>query len=99
MWLADGQRIALSSDGSRSIAYDTVSGAILLGGPVHFTAAPVLPAYAVAALPSVSASGAKAYASDGRKPGEAAGSGTGVEVFVDRTARWISVLSGTPVLA
>ncbi len=73
VWLADGQRIALSTDGTHTIAYDNTTGAILLGGPVRFTAAPVLPSFTVAALPIVTVAGAKAYASNGRKVGEAAG--------------------------
>ena len=35
----------------------------------------------------------------GRKPGEAAGVRTGVEVFADSGRRWISGLSGPPTLA
>ncbi len=54
--------------------------------------------YAVASLPSGQSSGAKAFAINGRKPGEAAGEGTGVEVFFDGF-RWISVCSGSQVLA
>ncbi|HEY7580260.1 MAG TPA: hypothetical protein VH855_21945 [Acetobacteraceae bacterium] len=53
----------------------------------------VLPAYTVAALPTSAAAGAIAFASNGRKPGEAAGSGTGVQVFYDGR-NWISVSSG-----
>lgn len=62
------------------------------GGP------PVLPSYAVAHLPVSVVAGAKAFATDGRKPSEAAGSGTGVEVFYDGI-RWISGCTGTPVTA
>jgi hypothetical protein len=57
----------------------------------------VLPSYTVAALPTAVA-GAKAFASNGRKPSEAAAAGTGVEVFYDG-AHWISVCGGTQVLA
>ncbi len=99
VWLADGQRIALSTDGTHTLAYDNTSGSILVGGPVRFTAAPVLPSFAVAALPAAPVAGAKAYAVNGRKVGEAAGAGTGVELFADSSGRWISVLSGTPVQA
>jgi len=42
--------------------------------------------------------GSVAYASDGRKPGEALGKGTGVPIFVDSSGRWISMLDGAPVL-
>jgi hypothetical protein len=62
----------------------------------RFSAPPVLPSYTVAALPTNVQAGAKAFASNGRKPSEAAGSGTGVEVFHDGT-RWISVCSGSQV--
>ena len=43
--------------------------------------------------------GSLAYAIDGCKPGEALGKGTGVPVYVDSSGRWISMLSGTPVVA
>lgn len=66
-------------------------------GPT-FAAPMVLASYTVANLPAGLAAGAKAYATNGRKPGEAAGAGTGVEVFFDGT-RWISTCSGTAVAA
>lgn len=65
---------------------------------MHFTGPPVLPNYTVAALPTGVDRGAKAFATNGRKPGQAAGAGTGVEVFWDGTA-WIAVTSGTAVTA
>ncbi len=58
----------------------------------------VLPSYAVAALPNGVVAGAKAFASNGRKPGEASGSGTGVEVFFDGQ-HWISSCGGSVVAA
>jgi hypothetical protein len=58
----------------------------------------VLPSYAVPALPSGVPAGAKAFTSNGRKPGEGVGSGTGVEVFFDGQ-RWISSCSGSAVVA
>ena len=64
----------------------------------RFTGPPVLPSYTVAALPSTPGTGAKAFVTNGRKPADAAGAGTGVEVFFDST-RWISVCSGTQVSA
>jgi hypothetical protein len=64
----------------------------------RFTGTPVLPSYTVAGLPAASTAGAKAFASNGRKPTEAAGAGTGVELFCDG-AHWISVCSGSQVLA
>ena len=62
------------------------------GGP------PVLPSYTVAGLPATAIAGAKAFASNGRKPTEAAGAGSGVEVFSDGV-HWISVCAGSQVLA
>lgn len=64
----------------------------------RFTGTPILPSYAVAGLPATSTAGAKAFATNGRKPTEAAGAGTGVEVFCDGI-HWISVCSGSQVLA
>ena len=60
------------------------------GGP------PILPSYSVASLPASVPAGAKAFASNGRKPNELVGAGTGVEVFFDGS-RWISVCSGAQV--
>ena len=70
----------------------TASGGMTVGGAYL-----ALPSYTVATLPTAP-NGALAYASNGRKPGEAAGAGTGVLVWVS-TYRWLSVLSGTQVLA
>jgi hypothetical protein len=64
----------------------------------HFAGAPVLPTYTVAALPAATTAGSLAFVSNGRKPSEAAGAGSGVEVFCDGT-HWISVCSGTQVAA
>ncbi len=58
----------------------------------------VLPSYTVVNLPTGIVAGAKAFASNGRKPSEAAGAGTGVEVFFDGQ-HWISSCSGTMVAA
>lgn len=99
VWLADNQTIALSTDGTVAIGYDPSRAAIVLSGTARFSAPPVLPNYTSAALPAAPAPGAKAYVSNGRKAGEAAGLGSGVEVFADSTGRWISVLSGSPVQA
>ena len=60
----------------------------------RFAAPIVLPSYAVAALPNGMTAGAKAFASNGRKPSEPAGSGSGVEVFFDGQ-HWISSCSGS----
>lgn len=56
-----------------------------------------LPTYAVASLPQA-AIGSLAYATNGRKTGEAAGVGTGVLVVGGSTGQWVSVMSGTAVL-
>jgi hypothetical protein len=63
----------------------------------HFSGPPVLPSYTVATLPAPPDPGSVAFVSNGRKPGEAAGVGTGVEVFSDGS-RWISVCSGSQVV-
>jgi hypothetical protein len=58
-----------------------------------------VPAYAVAALPTSGVGpGSKAWASDGRKDGEGAGAGTGVEVVYDGSA-WLRVSDFTAVQA
>jgi hypothetical protein len=62
----------------------------------RFTGVPILPCYSVQTLPATPPAGSKAFATNGRKPADASGAGTGVEVFGDGT-RWISVSSGTPV--
>ncbi len=58
----------------------------------------VLPSFSVSTLPGGYPAGAKAFAPNGRKPNEAAGAGTGVEVFFDGS-RWVSSCSGTTVVA
>jgi hypothetical protein len=63
----------------------------------HFLGPIVLPSYTVVALPTGIVAGAKAFASNGRKPGEGAGSGSGVEAFFDGQ-HWISSCSGTAVV-
>lgn len=64
----------------------------------HFSGPPVLPSYTVATLPTPPGTGAKAFVTNGRKPSEGAGAGTGVEVFYDGS-HWISVCNGTQVAA
>lgn len=65
----------------------------------HFTGPPVLPSYSVAGLPSAAGTaGSLAFATNGRKPNEGSGGGSGVEVFSDGS-HWISVCSGTQVAA
>ncbi len=62
----------------------------------QFCGPPVLPSYTVSTLPRSPGTGAKAFASNGRKPSEGTGAGTGVEVFYDGRS-WISVCSGSLV--
>ena len=64
----------------------------------HFSGPPVLPSYTVSTLPSSPGAGAKAFTSNGRKPNENTGDGTGVEVFYDGS-HWVSVCSGSQVAA
>jgi hypothetical protein len=64
----------------------------------RFSGPPVLPSYTVSGLPTTAIAGAKAFATNGRKPTEIAGAGSGVEVFSDGT-HWISVCAGSQVLA
>lgn len=74
------------------------SGAVTAKAGLTVSGSPInLPTYTVAALPTA-AVGALAYASNGRKVGEAAGCGTGVLV-VGGSSGWISVMSGTAVTA
>jgi hypothetical protein len=54
--------------------------------------------YIVACLPSATV-GALAYATNGRKPGEATGFGTGVLIVGEGDGQWVSVMSGTTVLS
>ncbi|MGA9865696.1 MAG: hypothetical protein WBQ75_04570 [Acetobacteraceae bacterium] len=67
-------------------------GATIMGGAV------IMPQYTVASLPPASA-GAVAYATNGRKSGEAPGAGSGLLVWGTATNQWISTLTGTPVQA
>lgn len=62
-----------------------------------FVTPPRLPTYTVATLPSGTA-GEAAFASDGRKNGEGASSGTGVMVFFDGS-NWIATDTGAAVAA
>jgi hypothetical protein len=64
----------------------------------RFVGAPVLPSYTVANLPTGAVAGAMAFASNGRKPSEAAGAGSGVTVFYDGL-KWASSCSGSAVAA
>lgn len=64
----------------------------------HFAGPPVLPSYSVSGLPTAPGAGAQAFATNGRKPGEAAGAGSGVTVFYDGT-KWVAECSGSPITA
>ena len=71
----------------------SISGSLSVGG-----GAIGLPIYTVATLPSA-ALGSLAYATNGRKTGEAAGAGTGVLVVEGSGGQWMSVMAGTAVLS
>jgi hypothetical protein len=92
--LHQNDRYHIISDGSSSWreVFRTNSVNPRFGGP------PVLPSYTVAGLPTTVIAGAKAFASNGRKPTEAAGAGSGVEVFYDG-AHWITGCTGSQVLS
>lgn len=64
----------------------------------RFAGPPVLPSYTVAGLPTIAIAGAQAFATNGRTPTQAAGGGTGVEVFFNGVS-WIAGCTGSPVLA
>lgn len=69
--------------------------AVLQGG---VAISPTPTNYAVASLPATAANGQYAFATDGRKPGEGGGAGTGVPVFFNSaTATWFSYCSGAVV--
>lgn len=54
--------------------------------------------FTVAALPVTGANGQWAFASNGRKPGEGGGAGTGVPVFFNAaTGTWFSYCSGAVI--
>ena len=54
---------------------------------------PNLPVFTVAALPATAATGQLAFASNGRKPGEGGGAGTGITVFFNgATGTWFTTL-------
>jgi hypothetical protein len=92
--LHTNDRYQIVSDGTSSwhevFWANTVSPRFL--GPM------VLRSYTVATLPVGVPAGAKAFVSNGRKPSEAAGAGSGVEVFFDGS-HWISSCSGAIVSA
>jgi hypothetical protein len=69
---------------------------VLVGGVAILATWPV---YLVADLPATAAVPTFAYASDGRKPGEGGGSGTGVPVFFDISGVWFSFCDGAAVAA
>lgn len=60
--------------------------------------AQAFPSYTFAALPATAATGANVWVSDGRKPAEGAGTGTGIPAFWNpATSQWFSYLSGAVV--
>ncbi|WP_428486737.1 hypothetical protein [Rhodopila sp.] len=92
--LRTNDRYHLVSDGSSSWREVFRTNAV---GP-KWTAPPVLPSYTVATLPTGQTAAGQAFATNGRKPTEAAGTGTGVQVFFDGQ-HWISCCSGAVVAA
>lgn len=111
VWLGSGQQLALDTAGAANLLYDAalqairstapvqVGGSLTVTGPLTVQGgALVLPSYTVAALPPASA-GAVAYATNGRKPGEAAGAGSGILVWGTAAKQWLSILSGTTAQA
>ncbi len=89
--------------GSVTIGGGTAGFSLLAAGAANIgvlTAPPGLPVYVVAGLGALVQPGPViAYASNGRKPGEVAGSGTGVLVVRDPNGQWISAYSGQVVTA
>ena len=73
----------LSVAGSLSVSTSLATDVVLPGatGKIAFGAPVQLPSLTVAALPSSCTAGELAYATDGRKPGEAAGAGSGIAVL------------------
>ena len=59
---------------------------------------PIPAVYTVAGLPATAANGQWAFASNGRKPSEGGGAGTGIAVFFNAaTGTWFSYSSGAVV--
>lgn len=56
-----------------------------------------LTSYAVASLPTTAAIGQLAYAANGRKSGQGAGTGTGVPVVFDLSNQWFALWSSAVV--
>jgi len=87
-------RYHIVSDGSSSWREIFRSNAV----SPRWTAPPTLPSYTVALLPAGLTAGSQAFASNGRKPSEAIGAGSGVQVFYDGL-HWVSCCSGSTVAA
>ncbi len=77
---AGAQMMSISSTSS-AIKLATGGQPIEFDNPVNFTNPIALPKFTVAALPSGCSPGATAYATDGRKPSEGVGAGSGVAVL------------------
>lgn len=86
--------------GSDEFGSDNILTADKTNRNVSFVKPPKLPSYTVATLPSASTYGAgsQAYASNGRKSGEGAGSGTGVPVWSNGT-NWLTYYDNSIVAA
>ena len=66
-------------------------GIIVTGGTLKSTVPVQFPSYAYAALPAAGIAGRLVLCSDCLKPAQAAGNGTGMMVFDDGHANWVSV--------
>jgi len=75
---------------SSNAAGDLVLGSATGGASVRSTQPLVLATAAFASLPATGNPGAELFCTDCRKPGETAGSGTGMVVFDDGHAHWVS---------
>lgn len=59
----------------------------------NLTATNTLPNYTFATLPATAATGSMAFVTNGRKPGEGGGAGTGITVFFNTpTLSWFTTL-------
>ncbi len=89
----DGNFVVYNTSSSKAMfSVNPATGITAADGPLQ------LGNYTVADLPTSSVSeGCSAYATDGLKPGESSGSGTGVPVFYSANGSWYSMCAGTVV--
>ncbi len=77
---------SLSADASGNLKL----GSAAAGGKVVAAAPLVLPSYAFASLPATGTPGSEVFCTNCLKPSEVAGAGTGMIVFDDGHAHWVS---------